>query len=145
MRILVPVDFTPRSRAALRYALGLAETTGATVQVLHVVPPPSDVLRRAQAYIGLPESQVTAEVLSHADAELDVLLSSVPHSMPIEKRVISGDAAASVVQIADDEGFDLVVIGSRGRGRLAAAALGSVAHAVMTCARCPVLSLVPHT
>jgi universal stress protein A len=142
-RVLVPVDFTPRSRAALRFAIKLAEATGASVHALHVGPPPSAALRQAQAYVGLPQSQVPADVLAHADAELDMLLSSVPHSAPIEKKVVCGDPAASVVQVAGDEAFDLIVIGSRGRGRLASLALGSVAHAVATCTTCPVLSLVP--
>ena len=142
-RILVPVDFTPRSRAALRYAIGLAQATGAELQTLHVVPPPSDMLRRAQAYVGLPQSQVTAEVMAHADAELDALISSVPHTCRIDKQVLAGDAASTVVQVADDQAFDLVVLSAHPRGKLATLVLGSVTHAVMTCARCPVLSIHP--
>ncbi len=136
-RVLVPVDFSANSRAALRYALAIASGTDAEIHALHVVPPPSEVKRRAQAYLGLPISQVPAEVIAYAQGELDAMVSSLPQAGRVRPRVLPGDPASSVVQIADDEKFDLIIIGSRGRR------VGGVVRAVMSCAHCPVLTLRP--
>jgi nucleotide-binding universal stress UspA family protein len=127
-RLLVPIDFSDRSRVALRYALDLARSTGAEVHALHVVPPPSDLKRRAEAVLGLPISRVPDEVIARAEAELRALLAEVAESRPITPRVLPGDESASVVQVADDERFDLIVVGKLMRD-------------VMTCAHCPVLTL----
>jgi nucleotide-binding universal stress UspA family protein len=127
-RLLVPVDFSDRSRVALRFALELARATGGVVHALHVVPPPSDLKRRAEAVLGLPISRVPDEVIARAEAELRVLLAEVADAHAITPRVLPGDEAASVVQVADDERFDLIV-------------LGKLMRDVMTCAHCPVLTL----
>jgi nucleotide-binding universal stress UspA family protein len=138
--ILVPVDLSPLSRAALRYAVGLARITRAEIEVLHVVPPPSRVVLRVEAYVGLPLTRTPPEVIAHAQARLQALISSVEHDgCAVHARVEAGDPAASAVQVATDQHHDLVVMGAQGcRG--SAAALGTVARGVITCAPCPVLT-----
>ena len=50
-----------------------------------------------------------------------------------------GDPAQEIITVAQDRQADLIVVGSRGRGRLAGLLLGSVAQKVMSLAHCPVV------
>jgi nucleotide-binding universal stress UspA family protein len=52
-----------------------------------------------------------------------------------------GTAVNDLVRLADEEGVDLIVIGTHGRTGLARVLMGSVAEAVMRRAKCPVLTL----
>jgi nucleotide-binding universal stress UspA family protein len=56
-----------------------------------------------------------------------------------ELRTLLGIPAERLADLADDEGADLIVVGSRGRGSLKAAFLGSVSNSLIGIARCPVL------
>jgi nucleotide-binding universal stress UspA family protein len=56
-----------------------------------------------------------------------------------EVRTMLGIPAERLAELADDEGADLIVVGSRGRGVFKAAFLGSVSNSLIGIARCPVL------
>jgi nucleotide-binding universal stress UspA family protein len=56
-----------------------------------------------------------------------------------EPRVVRGYPAESLADLADDEDAELIVVGSRGRGAVRAALLGSVSTELIGVARCPVL------
>ncbi|HUQ03989.1 MAG TPA: universal stress protein [Kofleriaceae bacterium] len=143
-RMLVPVDFSPQSGAALRYAVALARLTGAEVEVLHVVAPPSRAKLRVEAYVGLPLTRTPPEVYAQAEAQLRALISSVgTDGCEVHTRVVAGDPAASAVQVATDERHDLVVLGTHGSTGITGALLGSVARGVISCAPCPVLTFRP--
>jgi nucleotide-binding universal stress UspA family protein len=58
-------------------------------------------------------------------------------------RLILGSPASAIIATADQEGAELVVVGSRGRGTLRSAVLGSVSHDVALHARCPVVIVPP--
>jgi nucleotide-binding universal stress UspA family protein len=55
--------------------------------------------------------------------------------------VDSGDAAAVIVRTAAETTEDLIVMATRGHHGLSEMLLGSVTHKVLTCARCPVVTL----
>lgn len=59
----------------------------------------------------------------------------------VEHRLREGDAAAEILQVADEVGADLIVLGTHGRTGLGRVLMGSVAEAVLRRARCPVLTL----
>ena len=60
-----------------------------------------------------------------------------------ERRVVVGLPAERLADLADDEDAELIVVGSRGRGRFKAAFLGSVSNSLVGVARCPVLIVPP--
>jgi nucleotide-binding universal stress UspA family protein len=60
-----------------------------------------------------------------------------------ELRTLLGIPAERLADLADDEGADLIVVGSRGRGAFKAAFLGSVSNSLIGIARCPVLVVPP--
>lgn len=144
-RLLVPVDFSPSSRAALEYAASLAERFGAELEVLHVWQPP--VLYGpgiAEAIIYTPEGKTTLSQFSRTQAgkQLEELISDLHRraSVAAHGRLEMGDPTENILKIAAG-GHDLVVMGTHGRTGLSHMFLGSVAEKVVRRAPCPVMTI----
>src|SRR5207247_9564353 len=74
------------------------------------------------------------------------LLEGIAAAMGLDdakQRVVVGFPAERLADLADDEDAELIVVGSRGRGRFKAAFLGSVSNSLVGVARCPVLIVPP--
>jgi nucleotide-binding universal stress UspA family protein len=141
-RILIPVDFSERSRAAFRYAVQLARATHAQLDLLHVVPSPTRVRAAVDAYLGRPIPHTPDSVIADARDQLDCFLGSVDHSgLAVHAHVLAGDPASMICEQATEQPDDLIVIGTHGRIGLADLMLGSIAKRIMTCAPCPVVTL----
>jgi universal stress protein A len=140
-RVLVPVDFSPRSQPSLDYAFWLAELAGAEVDVLHVVPSPGEIRVRVDAYLGRPLPHASPLTVALARESLHELIATCQRRGIVPSlHVEEGDPAAVVVRFAAEAPSDLVVIGTRGHRGLGEMLLGSVAHKIITCARCPVMT-----
>lgn len=97
-KILVPIDFTPASDAALSYALMIADETGAEVEVLYVWQP-------STIFADSPEGVAMEKRLSAAEIE--------HHAARVCGRLEFGDEADRVIlAILEREPFDLVVMGT---------------------------------
>jgi nucleotide-binding universal stress UspA family protein len=97
-KILVPIDFTPASDAALRYALAVADETGAEVEVLYVWQP-------STIFAVSPEGVAMEERLSAAEVE--------HRDCRVCGRLEFGEAPDLVIlAILERERFDLVVMGA---------------------------------
>lgn len=141
-RMLVPVDLTPRSAQALAYACELASAIGAEVDALHVVPGPGKLHAAVDAYAGLPMPHASESAVAEARAALKDFVDGIAlHGVTPRLLVDSGDAAAVIVRTAVETPNDLIVMATRGHRGVAEVLLGSVAHKVITCAPCPVLTL----
>jgi universal stress protein A len=141
-QILVPIDFSAPSRAALEHAAGLAERLDATVVVLHTWEQPS--------YFG-PEGVLIAapgvvhpgldEVRRSVERELAQFVAGAALPAGTDLRVVSGRPAEAILEAAAEPGIDMIVMGTHGRSGLARMIVGSVAEAVIRHAPCPVLTL----
>src|SRR6516162_78054 len=128
-RLLAPIDFSPRSLAALRYAFELAAAIGAEVEVLHVVPGPSEMRSRIDGYLGLPMPHASPESVADARAQLERVVETTPHGgVRARVTVESGDAATAIVRLAAEIPVDMIVMSTRGHRGMAELVLGSVAH-----------------
>jgi nucleotide-binding universal stress UspA family protein len=136
--ILVAVDDTDPSAWAVDAAGPLAAALGARVALLHVVVVPVNV--SPELVIDLPS--LRAQLGAAAGDLLASLQARLPASVSSDRLVRDGTAAADViVQVANDWPADLIVIGTRGRGRIAQFILGSTAEEVVRRAPCPVLTV----
>jgi len=139
-RILVPIDFTDLSAAALDWAIELAASVGASVTVMHsyAIPmvgfPDGALIPSATAATGLGEAAQKA-------LEEVVAKRRRPGGVPLESLLREGDAWEEIQHVADEMNADLIVIGTHGRHGLARALLGSVAERVIRTAHRPVLTL----
>jgi nucleotide-binding universal stress UspA family protein len=128
--IVCGIDGSPDSRAALAYATKLADRLDARLVLAHVVEPPRSL----------------SPTLIDREAEAERLLGEVAETTGVdgaEQRIVTGLPAERLADLADDESAQLIVVGSRGRGPLRSALLGSVSTSVIGLARCPVLVVPP--
>ncbi|MBI2373667.1 MAG: universal stress protein [Deltaproteobacteria bacterium] len=138
--ILVPVDFSDGSKVALEYALGLATTFKAKVEVLHAWYTPEYISPAVAVQAAEGPSQ-TLEQLMHREAkrQLDEFLGtvSVPEGVQITSTFELGPEAEVISTVA--KRHDLIVMGTHGRSGLVRLFMGSVADGVLRRAPCPVL------
>src|SRR5690349_19432394 len=114
-RILIPVDFSERSRAAFRYAAELARTIGAQIDLLHVVPSPTRVRAAVDAYLGRPIPHTPDAVIADARDQLDSFVGSVDHAgLAVHTHILAGDPASMICSHATEQPDDLIVMGTRG-------------------------------
>ena len=149
--ILAAVDFSPSSIYALQVARELARSCAARLLLLHVQEPiacadpmlrdasPMDMFRLA----ALDAVPAALEAVPCSDTRLVALQRELAEdaSVRVEMRMGSGSAAAQIIDVAFDEGTDLIVMGTHGRTGLGRWLMGSVAETVVRHARCPVLTL----
>jgi nucleotide-binding universal stress UspA family protein len=131
--ILFPTDFSHTGDAALDLATMLARDSGAKLLIVHVEEPPL-AYGGGELYYGIPEP---------ATEDLTKMLLEVKPSDPnvsYEHRLITGDPASAMVKLAEEEGVDMIVLGTHGRTGLLRLLMGSVAEAVVRRAKCPVLT-----
>ncbi len=137
--VLVAFDGSPQAELALDHAVALAQNYRARLALVAVIPPPPLLAWQAP---GGPQALQEAE-----QAELETRLRDaadrVPDDLSITTRLLDGDPAREILRAARDGDHDVIVLGSRGRGRVSAALLGSVSNRVMHDADVPVIVIHP--
>jgi nucleotide-binding universal stress UspA family protein len=130
--VLVPVDGSPASLGAVVYAAAIARQTGARLDLLAVVDVASTSYYAGMVQpLELVERGFATEVRRAAEL--------VPPDVPVTTFVDRGKPAERIAHHAEAFGCDLIVMGSRGRGRATAALFGSTSLAVLHATRVPVL------
>ena len=136
--IVVGYDGSPSSAAAVEHAARQA-AGGGRVVVVHAYEVPPD-------YMGAPYYEdMLAEATRRSEDAMRTLESGTPALAEVdhETEVLAGDPGAAILNVASTHGADMIVLGSHGRGRMAAMLLGSVAQRVLHGAACPVLIIPP--
>jgi nucleotide-binding universal stress UspA family protein len=133
-RILVPVDGSSPSIAALDQAVELAEDLGARIEVLNVNAPDQFSVGSSRSSAEM-ERQRTARRMEEA-----IQAASSRLADRVTRRVESGETVQKITEVAS-QGIDLVVIGTHGRSGRLHSLLGSVAESVVRNAPCPVLTV----
>ena len=134
-KILVPVDFSESSQKALE----LAVSFDAEVDALHVWEPPSVVALDVQVFNPGQTQTLVEHARRTAEERMQELLAAV--GRPVGSAVLVGSPADTIVERAEEGGYDLVVMGTHGRRGVARAVIGSVAEQVVRRAPCPVLTV----
>lgn len=137
-RILCGVDFSTSSMQALRYATALASQFRGRLQVLHVMDLASQAGDTHALVPGMGTSWRELEAAAHNRLRA-AIPSEVRETAIVDELVTVGSAAREIVYAAKDMDADLVVIGAQSRAGFDLLRFGSVAHAVVRDASCPVL------
>jgi nucleotide-binding universal stress UspA family protein len=139
-RIVVGVDGSSSSRAALRWAVRQAKLTGASVETLTAWRAPTLVGLGGQFTevdaSGGEDGTIKASAESMLRAEIDEV-AGPSDGAQIKAQVGEGSAAQLLLNAA--EGATMVVVGSRGHGGITGTLLGSVGQTLAQHAPCPVL------
>ena len=136
-RILCTTDFSATAQKALDYAVFLASSHNAELQLLHVV----DQLHGFDNYLVLvlTPHEIAQRMEKLADENLGEMINQIKEPVKIEKAVRHGKASVQIIEMAKEMKADLIVVGSHGRTGLSHVIIGSVAEAVVRQACCPVL------
>ena len=140
MKILIGVDDSPHSRAAVEYVRNMAWPKGSEIKVLAVVQPVFVLYSLADVPVPAQTAEQSDQVVrfhqetaARAERELQAA------GLKTEARILTGDPRTELVEAAIAEKADLLIVGSHGRTGIARLLMGSVASYVVTHAPCSVL------
>ena len=135
-RILVPTDGSGQAFKAVNEAIHLAAQTGAELTLLMTVDYNKNVAAFEQVSLS---GYVPAELKIAAYQFLADLMHVIPIEVKAHTGVEVGSPGETIVDIAEEEESDLIVMGTRGFGTFRSLLVGSVSNYVMQQAHCPVL------
>ncbi|AEH39139.1 universal stress protein [Halopiger xanaduensis] len=135
--VLVPVDGSDPATVALDYALEIAATHGATLQLLYVADTNKPSLTQQGGSVVDVLEQEGEDVLSDARER------AARRDVPVTDDIVQGDPREAIVDAAAPEFVDLVVMGTHGRDSLESYVLGSVTEHVVNACETPVLAVRP--
>ncbi len=136
-RVMLPLDGSARSEAAMTLAVQVAQATGATLELVQVVPWSWALVASApEAY--LPEG-LDEQLEQGARDYLRETAARLPAGVRAEAKVLRGDAAGTLIDHANAVHAGLVVMSTHGRGGVTRWALGSVADKLLRAGGLPLL------
>lgn len=137
--ILVPVDFSPVTRAVVREAAALARHEKAELVLMHAIPPPNLVATDAAAFAG-PLLELSTAAEKAARRHLMRLGTALERRrLKVRIHYANGLPAVEIDRLARRLRPAFVVIGSHGHSAFYDLVLGSTTTAAIKRARCPVL------
>lgn len=146
-RILVPTDFSDCSHAACDAAVKLAKQFGSTVELLHVQEPPAwQGFVIPELVVSLPDqasSSLEEFVRTRSQRAMEHIVEQLQGKgfTNVRPRSEVGEAGDVIVRIANEEHFDLIVMGTHGKKGFERLVMGSVTERVVRQVSCPVLTL----
>jgi nucleotide-binding universal stress UspA family protein len=138
-QILAPTDFSECSKQAVACAYELAQTFGARLALLHV-------LDDLPSYIGFIPPGGAAAILEDLERQVrldltQLLPTAEDAKVEVVTQVVTGTPYLKIIEIAQKEKADLIVIATHGRTGLSHLVMGSVAERIVRLAPCPVLTI----
>jgi nucleotide-binding universal stress UspA family protein len=139
--VLVATDFGPASESALNYGREIARTFGSKLRVLHVVENP--MMMAGPDAVAVDLTRVQADLEAMARTTLDRIVTDEDRiQLGAVADIRTGTSPAlEIVAHAREQGVDIIVIGTHGRGPLKHLLMGNVAEKVVRLAPCPVLTV----
>jgi nucleotide-binding universal stress UspA family protein len=135
-KFLVPVDGSDGSVRAVLFASTMAKKFQAKVTLLHVVPSLVGMIAGPESFVNIdtrPYEESGRRILEKAAKILEF------SGLTVETRLEHGQPVDTIVRLAKNEGFDLIILGNRGLSPVRSLLLGSVSNGVSHHAKCPVL------
>jgi len=137
-RIVVPTDGSPSSQPAIDHAVELAAVHDATIHAVYVI--------NLASFSGVPtegtwEGVSTALEQEGNEALVAVEKAAEKRGVAVEQVRLEGRPSRRIVEYADENDCDLIVMGTHGRGGLDRLLLGSVAERVVRAATVPVMTV----
>lgn len=138
--ILCPIDFSPSSEHAARFAAALARAIGARLHLAHVLPVPMPSMPMPELGLGPQEAMLPPTSRLTSDAREALLrLAADLRADHAGIHVVTGSPATEIVRLARELGVGMIAMGTHGRTGVAHLLLGSVAERVTRAAHLPVL------
>lgn len=140
--ILAPTDFSHHAEAAVKSAFELAEQFGATVHMVHTLAEPVSAIAPEPMIVAAPPPEFYEESEKTCKEALQKVASQFGKpGVKVQTAALWGSPVDTVLEYAQREPIDLIVISTHGRTGLSHVLLGSVAESIVRNAPCPVLTL----
>jgi nucleotide-binding universal stress UspA family protein len=139
-KVIVGIDFTPKTERAIGVALNLAKSTHGTAVLVHVLPEAADEAQRA-----MPGADNDAMLAIEERLREDAAKLAKDHAAHVDYGVVRGKAADEIVAYVNKWGGDVIVVASEARRGLDRLILGSVAERLVQLAPVPVLVVGPQS
>ena len=139
MKILLAIDGSDFSQAALQSVIARPWPADSEVKVLHVVEPPSLLLGREMGGYD-PEFEAVWKALREQAKDLVMKAAEKLRGakLNVSTDLVEGDPKSQIIDIASEWHADMIVLGSRGRSGLNRFLMGSVSQDVVRHAHCSV-------
>lgn len=137
LNILVAIDDSASARRALEQAIDLARAMNSKLTLIAVAPPLSSYVTRA----GVSSETMRDELDTWAENVTSEAVAQVPDDVIARRVQRTGHAGPEIFEELEAGGYDLLVLGSRGRGRVQEGLLGSVNGYLHFHSRVPLLSV----
>jgi nucleotide-binding universal stress UspA family protein len=138
-RILVAIDETAAAAFVLRHVVPYALDQNSQLTLVSVATNPPSFAAAA----GVSPQQLADQIEREAATHLREVAASLPENLSVTTLLRHGDPAEEILALLDEQPFDLLCMGARGRGRVTGALLGSVSTAVLHNSPVPVVVLHP--
>lgn len=140
--VLIGYDGSDNAKLALRQAVEIAQSANARLTVMSVIP---DVAATVQGawLAGANAQQLEQEMTEQVSATLEEAIAQVPEEVPVTKMLGHGHAGPALIAAIEEQGCDLVVVGTRGRGAVKSLFLGSVTEHLVTHSTVPIVVVPP--
>jgi len=135
-KILVAIDFSEHSEAALQLAAKLATDQKAELHLLHVHHPPMYLTPMDPPTV---PTGYWLDVRAAAERAIADKAASLDVPVPVQCDLVEGSPDHEIAHFAAEAGADLIMMGTRGHSGLSHVLLGSVAERTLRHAPCPVL------
>lgn len=135
-KLLVPTDFSENARQSLPYAIAIANLFGSEITLVHTyrVYSTTGMFISVESYL----KEDAAREMLQLIREIERQLTNGAH---IDPRIIRGDTIPVITNIAEKEGFDLIIMGTQGASGLKEIFLGSITHGVSRQTKVPLLAI----
>jgi nucleotide-binding universal stress UspA family protein len=143
-RILVPVDYSDNSKAAVLAAVALAKELGGSLDLVHVWDRPTYVTDAVMVRRPGEEQRSLAELIrANAEKDMEEFLAGLPlpSDVVVTHRLVSGEPASTLIAELNQRKHDLVILSTHGRTGLLHLLLGSVAEKLIRFSPVPVLTV----
>lgn len=139
-RVLIPTDGSEAAMAAIDHALAVAGAFDATLHAVNVV----DVRAISAGSDAMPDAGLVERLVERGEADTGVVAERAAEAgVNVVTEVHEGTPAGAILEYADEEGMDLVVMGTHGRTGLDRLLLGSTTERVIRRSPVPVLATRP--
>ncbi len=135
--ILLPTDFSQKSLVARPAAVALAKRYGATLHVLHVVPPVTPPAMQTIESAGI--RTIDEDFRAEGEGLLRELAQEIGSGVQVQTHVLSGTPADAIERCVSEHDIDLVALATHGNTGLDRVLLGSTAEKVIRTVPCSVL------
>ncbi len=135
-KLLVPTDFSENADNALRYAIELANEFGSSVTLLHTYT----VSSTAGMFVSV-ESFIKKDAAEELLRRVHQMEPRLRDGSPLSTQLLRGGTAQVIADLADGQGYDLIIMGTQGASGLREIFLGSTTNAVINEADTPVLAI----